>query len=120
MVHRERLARQFFPGPGFVLALAFSLVLNAPAEIRMYRAMGGDIVTHNVGTEAIYARQLGIHFAVVNSISNPAEGVCPFTIQEELASRQAISKGAVPIVLEAIVATKRNPECGITCTGEKY
>jgi hypothetical protein len=57
---------------------------------------------------------------VVNSISNPAEGVRPYTIQEELASGLAISKGAVPIVLEAIVAvSKRNPECH-NRTGEQY
>jgi purine nucleoside phosphorylase len=83
--------------------------------------MGGDMVTHNVGTEAIYARQLGIHFAVVNSISNPAEGVRPFTIQEELASGLAITKSVVPVVLEAIVAiSKKKPDCGIICTGERY
>lgn len=94
---------------------------ETPAEIRMYRTMGGDMVTHNVGTEAIYARQLGIHFAVVNSISNPAEGVRPFTIQEELASGLAITKSVVPVVLEAIVAiSKKKPDCGIICTGEKY
>lgn len=94
---------------------------ETPAEIRMFRTMGGDMATHNVGTEAIYARQLGIHYAVVNSISNPAEGVRPFTIQEELAAGLDITKGAVPIVLEAIVAmSKKSPDCGIICTGEKY
>ena len=94
---------------------------ETPAEIRMYRTMGGDLVTHNVGTEAIYARQLGIHFAVVNSISNPAEGVRPFTIQEELASGLTITKGIVPVVLEAIVViSKKAPSCGTVCVGEKY
>ena len=31
---------------------------ETPAEIRMMRSWGADFVTHNVGTEAIYARQL--------------------------------------------------------------
>jgi len=91
------------------------------AEIRMYRILGGDMVTHNVGTEAIYARQMGIHFAALQSISNPAEGVQPFTIESEMMSGKAISEEAVPIVLEAIVqCASRTPTCGIVCTGEPF
>jgi purine nucleoside phosphorylase len=34
-----------------------------------------DLVTMNNGTEMSYARQLGIHYACLNLISNPAEGI---------------------------------------------
>lgn len=94
---------------------------ETPAEVRMMRTLGGDMVTHNVVTEAIYARQLGMHFALLQSISNPATGVRPFTYENMQDSVGRIAKGAVPVLLEAI---RRVPEiqhtCGIGCTGEPY
>lgn len=91
------------------------------AEIRMYGMLGGGMVTHNVGTEAIYARQMGIHFAALQSISNPAEGVRPFTIESEMTSAKAISEKAVPILLETIARCHgRESTCGILCTGEPF
>jgi 5'-methylthioadenosine phosphorylase len=92
---------------------------ETPAEIRMYSRLGGDLVTHNVGTGAIYARQMGIHFAALQSISNPAEGVRPFTIEQEMADGAAISRRAIPILLDAI-AMVGTADCGITCTGEPF
>lgn len=76
---------------------------ETPAEIRMMRVMGADHVTHNVVTEAIYARQLGIHFAVLNSVSNPAMGVRTFSYEDMQNGVQQISAHAVPIVLEAVL-----------------
>jgi 5'-methylthioadenosine phosphorylase len=94
---------------------------ETPAEIRMYKTLGGDLVTHNVGTEAIYARQMGIHYAALQSISNPAEGIRPFTIEEEMFDGARISRRAVPILLEAILLLSQgSPDCGITCTGESF
>lgn len=75
---------------------------ETPAEIRMMRVMGGDHVSHNVVTEAIYARQLGIHFAALNSISNPAVGVGPFNYEDMQNGVQQIAAYSVPIVLEAV------------------
>ncbi len=94
---------------------------ETPAEIRMYAKLGGDLVTHNVGTEAIYARQMGMHFAALQSISNPAEGVRPFTIAEEMSDGSRISRRAVPIVLDAVRMVAEVPaSCGIGCTGEPF
>ena len=75
---------------------------ETPAEIRMMRTLGGDHVSHNVVTEAIYARQLGIHFAALNSISNPAVGVRSFTYEDMQQGVQQIASFAVPIVLAAV------------------
>ncbi len=50
------------------------------AEIDGYRREGADLVTPNLTTEIVFARQLGIHFAALNIISNPAEGVAPWTL----------------------------------------
>lgn len=94
---------------------------ETPAEIRMMRGLGGDMVSHNVVTEAIYARQLGIHFAVLNSISNPATGVKPYTYEDMQDSVARIAAGAVPVVLEAIARIpKLEHTCGYGCIGEPY
>ena len=94
---------------------------ETPAEIRMYRAMGGDIVTHNVVTEMIYARQLGMHLAVVNAISNPAVGVRPFTRDEEMGIGDKIAEGVRPIIFEALKRLHRHqPHSDEICEGERY
>ena len=94
---------------------------ETPAEIRFYQRIGADFVTHNIVTEAIYARQLGIHFGVLNSVSNPAESVRRFTAEEELAVGKRIADGAIPIVLQALVRLRRRvPKCGDNCLGERY
>jgi len=55
---------------------------ETPAEVQMLRGMGADLVSLNVGSEIIYARQLGMHCACLNLISNPAEGVGDWNWEE--------------------------------------
>jgi 5'-methylthioadenosine phosphorylase len=93
---------------------------ETPAEVRNYGRMGGDFVTHNIGTEAIYARQLGIHFAVLNSVSNPAEGVGSFTLDTEMDTGEKIAAQATPIILETVARLHGfAARCGDTCLGER-
>ena len=92
---------------------------ETPAEIRRMRLIGADLVTHNVVTEAVYARQLGMHFALLNSVSNPAVGVKPFTFKDMQESVQRIARGAVPILLQCIVrAASLEHTCGFSCIGQ--
>jgi 5'-methylthioadenosine phosphorylase len=51
------------------------------AEIAAYRTSGADLITHNLMTEVVFAKQLGIHYAWMNIISNPAEGVAPWAFE---------------------------------------
>ena len=93
---------------------------ETPAEVRNFSRMGGDFVTHNIGTEAIYARQLGIHFAVLNSVSNPAEGVGSFTLDTEMDIGEKIAEQATPIILETVARLQGfAARCGDTCLGER-
>lgn len=41
----------------------------------MFAQWGGDLVTMNVATEMAYARMMGINYASLVAISNPAEGI---------------------------------------------
>ena len=45
------------------------------AEIKMMKTVGCDLVTMSVGSEMAYARQLGINYACMVGIVNPAEGL---------------------------------------------
>ena len=48
---------------------------GSPAEVRMARTLGVDVLTHHLVTEAIYARELGIHFSALNYVSNVGAGM---------------------------------------------
>ena len=58
------------------------------AEIRAMRILGADLTSENVGTCTVYARQLGIRWATLCSIANPAVGVRPFDFKDMQASVQ--------------------------------
>ncbi len=91
------------------------------AEVRAMRILGGDLCSENIVTATTYARQLGIRFAAICSISNPAVGVRPFRYVDMQNSVQRISKHAVPIVLEVIARIPQeamDPEP--VSTGEKF
>ena len=73
------------------------------AEIRAMRILGADLTSENIGTCTVYARQLGIRWATLCSIANPAVGVRDFNFKDMQDSVQRIAAQAIPIVLEAIV-----------------
>ncbi len=73
---------------------------ESAAEIRFFKNSGGDIVTMNNGTEMSYARQLGIHYACLNLISNPAEGLGDW----EWAGIPPIYQRMNPVCLDIVAA----------------
>ena len=66
------------------------------------RILGGELTSLTVRTCTKYARQLGIRWATICSIANPAVGVRPFSLKDMQESVQRIADQAIPIVLEAI------------------
>ena len=93
------------------------------AEIRAIRILGGDLTSLNIATCAVYARQLGIRFAALCSIANPAVGVRPFTFKDMQESVQRIALQAIPIVLEVIAripSDKKAMGPEPISTGEQY
>lgn len=75
---------------------------ESPAEIRAMRTLGGEITSMNQATCVIYARQFGIRFGSICSVSNPAVGVRPFTFEQMQTSVQKIAAFSIPVVLETI------------------
>jgi purine-nucleoside phosphorylase len=70
-----------FPGPHY----------ETPAEIRMVRAMGGDLVGMSTALEAIAAREVGLEVLGISMVTNLAAGVTgePLNHEEVLAAGNA-------------------------------
>lgn len=77
---------------------------ESAAEIRMFDQWGGDVVTMNVGTEIAYARMLGMNYACLLVISNPAEGVAPWDFAEMPPLYRRINPVSLDIVLASLPA----------------
>lgn len=75
---------------------------ESPAEIRAMAQLGADLTSMNQASCIIYARQFGIRYGSICSISNPAVGVRTFTFKEMQGSVQRIAAFTVPVVLEVI------------------
>jgi len=75
---------------------------ESPAEIRAMGQLGGHLTSMNQATCIVYARQFGIRYGSICSISNPAVGVRPFTFKQMQTSVQNIAAFTVPVVLEVI------------------
>ncbi len=61
------------PGPSY----------ETPAEVRMLRAMGGDIVGMSVVLEAIAAVQAGLSLGAVSVVANLGSGLSPTPLTHE-------------------------------------
>lgn len=72
------------------------------AEIEMMDQWGGDLATMSIGSEMIYSRMLGINYANMVVISNPAEGKgdWDFSLMKELYPR--INPISLDIVLNSL------------------
>ncbi len=56
---------------------------ETPAEVRMVRALGGDLVGMSTAVEAIAARQCGIEVLGLSLVTNSAAGISPRPLAHE-------------------------------------
>lgn len=63
------------PLPEGVYAGVFGPSYETPAEVRMLRAMGGDVVGMSTVMEVIAAHHMGLRCAGISLVSNPGAGV---------------------------------------------
>jgi 5'-methylthioadenosine phosphorylase len=82
------------------------------AEIRHFAQLGGDLVTMNIGTEVAYARQLGINYACLAIISNPAEGIAPWEFDSLTDIYVALNPVSLEIIKKVIPKISGLPEKG--------
>lgn len=90
---------------------------ETPAEIRMFRSLGCDVVGMTGAPEAALARELGICYATLCFVSNMAAGVSGKLTYEEVSR---VSESVMPkirrILLEAVASLpeKRGCECHLS------
>src|SRR5262249_48360432 len=83
------------PGPSF----------ETPAEIRMLRALGTDVVGMSTVPEAIVARQAGLEVLALALVTNAAAGLGPTPIShEEVLATGREAEGRLSRLIEAIVS----------------
>jgi 5'-methylthioadenosine phosphorylase len=89
---------------------------ESPAEIRRAKAAGADVVHHHQASEAIYARELGIHYGAFNIVSNIAAGLAADWGESWLSPEQykAATAACADIMLDAMVrAAQREAHCTV-------
>lgn len=85
---------------------------ESAAEIAYFKQIGGDVVTMNVGTEISYARQVGINYACLVIISNPAEGIAPWGWDSLTGVYQKLNPAALEVVRRALPRLAKLPAAG--------
>lgn len=96
------------PFPGIAEGVYAGLLggsYETPAEIRMLRTMGADLVGMSTVLEAIAARHLGAEVFGVSLVTNLAAGLSPAALDhEEVLARGRASAGSLAELLRAVVA----------------
>ena len=78
---------------------------ETPAEIRMAKTMGADIVGMSTALEAIAARQSGMEVLGLSLITNPAAGTSPNALShEEVIAAGVAAEPVISALLARIVA----------------
>jgi 5'-methylthioadenosine phosphorylase len=85
---------------------------ETPAEIRMFRTWGCDIVGMTGSSEAVLARELGVCYATLCFVSNMAAGISGKLTYEEVMN---VSKSVTPkiqkIIVESIERLPKTKRC---------
>ena len=87
---RDAAERLGFELPEGVYAAWLGPAFETPAEIRMTRAIGGDLVGMSTVPEVLAARHMGLRCLAISCVTNMAAGVLPEPIYHE----QVLAVGA--------------------------
>jgi 5'-methylthioadenosine phosphorylase len=84
---------------------------ETPAEIRMFRLLGGDVIGMTVAPEAILCREAGIHYAAVAIVTNLGAGLSgqPLTHEEVTEVMQGATDALARLFAESLRLLKATP-----------
>lgn len=90
---------------------------ETPAEIRMFRQLGGDVVGMTSVPEVVLAREAGLCYASVAIVTNWAAGIAPEPLRhEEVSSFMSEQAPRLVRVFQAVIRAHLEIECA-TCRG---
>lgn len=78
---------------------------ETPAEIRMFRTLGGDVIGMTVAPEAILCREAGIHYAAVAVVTNLGAGLSAQPLTHEEVTE--VMQGATETLADLFAQTLR-------------
>jgi purine-nucleoside phosphorylase len=105
---REVAARQGLELREGVYAAWLGPAFETPAEIRMLRVLGADLVGMSTVPEVLAARHLGIRCLAISCVTNMAAGVLPEPIEHErVLEIAARSAGTLTALLRELVPALR-------------
>jgi len=93
--------------PGLVYVCAEGPRFETPAEIRMYKALGGDVVGMTGVPEVVLANEKKLEYASVLIATNWAAGMQPKVSQEEVLKVMKSTGSVVKRLIETTVAALR-------------
>lgn len=100
---RKTASREGIPLDSGVYVQLTGPSFETPAEIRMIRAIGGDIVGMSTVVEAIAAVHMGMRVCCVSLISNLAAGISPVPLSSE--DVNAAGEAAAPLFTKLVKAS---------------
>lgn len=78
---------------------------ETPAEVRMLRAMGADVVGMSTVPETIVAAHMGVKVVALSCVTNLAAGISPTPLRHEEVARVAeLAAGRMQALLSAFIA----------------
>lgn len=94
---------------------------ETPAEIRMFAAMGGDVVGMTGVPECVLARELGMGYAGISVVTNYAAGIgdSPLTQDEVVDVMKRMEAPLHSLIIDALFRLPEKSECsceGVPCT----
>lgn len=77
---------------------------ETPAEIKMFKLLGGDVVGMTNVPEVVLARELGLHYATISLVTNSAAGISdsPLSHQEVLDNMAVMADSLRNIIFDLI------------------
>lgn len=87
---------------------------ETPAEIRMFKQLGGDVVGMTSVPEVVLAREAGICYATICMVTNYAAGISPhvLTHEEVLESMQKMNEDLSRLIAAALKEMPVDMDCG--------
>ncbi|MCS6919381.1 MAG: MTAP family purine nucleoside phosphorylase [Fimbriimonadales bacterium] len=79
---------------------------ETPAEIRMFRMLGGDVIGMTVVPEAILCREAGIHYAAIAIVTNLGAGLSGQPLTHEEVTE--VMQGATETIAQLFTQTLKN------------